>query len=234
MSFNLSFVQSLITANLKVALPWAIGGSVAASAKAIFTGKVSPEVLRLAGKTFGSLALSAAINTAAAFLPNRFAVLNSPAAKHAVSAFSTLFVAYLFAPKTAKPESKPAAPVFKTKVEVTASLSKEDVKKVLEKQGIRLVEKADLEEIAEQKENRGIFVVLAWDPNEGENGALFPRFMKAENGFGKGDMSGSRPYNPETEEFTFSVKGEDGKVFFKASELKRRFEDYGYSVLRAK
>jgi len=222
MSFNLSFVQSLITANLKVALPWAIGGSVAASAKAIFTGKVSPEVLRLAGKTFGSLALSAAINTAAAFLPNRFAVLNSPAAKHAVSAFSTLFVAYLSGPKVAKPQAKPKVP------------EKVEVKAVLEQQRILLVNKDDLDKVAEQKENRGIFVVLAWDPNEGENGALFPRFMKAENGFGKGDMSGSRPYNPETQEFTFSVKGEDGKVFFKASELKRRFEDYGYRVLRTK
>lgn len=222
MSFNLSFVQSLITANLKVALPWAIGGSVAASAKAIFTGKVSPEILSLAGKAFGSLALSAAINTAAAFLPNRFAVLNSPAAKHAVSAFSTLFVAYLSGPKVAKPQAKPKVP------------EKVEVKAVLEQQRILLVNKDDLDKVAEQKENRGIFVVLAWDPNEGENGALFPRFMKAENGFGKGDMSGSRPYNPETQEFTFSVKGEDGKVFFKASELKRRFEDYGYRVLRTK
>lgn len=202
MSFNLSFVQSLITANLKVALPWAIGGSVAASAKAIFTGKVSPEILSLAGKAFGSLALSAAINTAAAFLPNRFAVLNSPAAKHAVSAFSTLFVAYLSGPKVAKPQAKPKVP------------EKVEVKAVLEQQRILLVNKDDLDKVAEQKENRGIFVVLAWDPNEGENGALFPRFMKAENGFGKGDMSGSRPYNPETQEFTFSVKGEDGKVFF--------------------
>lgn len=175
MSFNLSFVQSLITANLRQALPWAAGVSVASSAKAILSGNVSPEVHKIVGKFLKSLALSAVINTAAAFLPNRFAVLNSPAAKHAVSAFSTLFVAYLSEPKVAKPQAKPEAKPKVAKPEAKPKVpEKVDVKTVLEQQGIRLVNKNELDKIAGEKENMGIYVVLAWDPTEGEYDAFPP------------------------------------------------------------
>ena len=145
MSFNLSFVQSFVAANfrqalplaaanLKGALPWAAGVSIATSAKGLFSGKMLPEVSKLAGKMLSSAALSVVINTAATFLPERFAILKSSNAQHAVSALSTLFVAYLF--------SKPSKPTLEA---------------VLKKQGLCLVEENKLKETAKENPARLVF-----------------------------------------------------------------------------
>lgn len=142
MSFDLSFVQSfaaanfrqalpLAAANLKGALPWAAGVSIATSAKGLFSGKMLPEVSKLAGKMLSSAALSVAINTAATFLPERFAILKSSNAQHAVSALSTLFVSYLF--------------------------SKPSLEAVFKKQGLYLVVENKLQETAEKNPGRMIF-----------------------------------------------------------------------------
>jgi len=227
MSFNLSAVKSFVTANLSQAAPGVLGFSALAFVAAARRSNLRVAVPKIIINAFKSAALSLAVNAAFAPLSGRFAFLNAAPTKHMISVLSALFVIRLSVKKEAS--VKPNNPFLPP----PNFLSKTKVASELAKQEIRLVRKEEMEKKADLY--RGL-LVLAWNPDEGEEGVLHLRLLPSSDPSSqvRRRVKASFPYKASSGTFVAVVNDNKGTVsteHFKVLELRAVFLKHGHKVL---